>query len=295
MNEVIDRFISYLNLEKNFSNHTLINYKSDLEQFFIFLNKNKKTVKDIDRLTGRAYMAELREKEYKKSSLARKIAVLKSFYKFLVSEKIIEKNTFLYLRSPKQDKRIPSFLDQEEAIDLVEAPKDETIFDLRDTAILETLYATGVRVSELVNLKLRDIDFLGEMIKVLGKGNKERLIPIGQKSLIVLKNYVDMLDTLNISRDHGFLFINHRGGALTDRSIRRILNKYILKLSITKKVSPHTLRHTFATHLLNAGCDLRSVQEMLGHVNLATTQIYTHVEIERLKKDYLKAHPHSKE
>ncbi|MFC1546249.1 tyrosine recombinase XerC [bacterium] len=293
MNDIIKKFIHYLNIERNFSKHTLVNYKNDLTQFLSFLEKNKKTIKDINRLTGRAYLASLREKSYKKSSIARKIAVLKSFYKFLVSEDILEKNSFHYLRSPKLDKRIPVFLDRQEVIKLIEYPGRKSLFDLRDAVIMEILYATGVRVSELVGLRINDIDFWGELIKVTGKGNKQRIIPIGSVSLNIVKVYVDFLEVSNIKRNHNYLFINRRGGILTDRSVRRILDKYLKKLSISKKVSPHTLRHTFATHLLNAGCDLRSVQDMLGHVNLATTQIYTHVEIERLKKDYKKAHPHS--
>lgn len=296
--ELVDKYIKYLELEKNFSNNTLINYKSDLEQFLIFLKANNKSLLTIDRLVGRMYLAKLREDNYKKTSLGRKIATLKSFFKFLVIEGVIEKNNFLYIRSPKQDKKIPVFLDKDEAFSLIELPLHDTVMHLRDSSIFEVLYATGVRVSELVGMKNKDIDFIGETIQVRGKGNKERLVPIGIKSLNVLKRYIDKraeyatIKNLDITKSN--LFINARGGSLTARSVRRILDKYLKMLSIKKHVSPHTLRHTFATHLINAGCDLKSVQEMLGHVNLSTTQIYTHVEIDRLKKDYLKAHPHSR-
>lgn len=291
---IISRFITYLSAERNFSKHTIINYKNDLEQFFAFLKTQHISYKDVDRRVGRAYSALLAEKGYKKSSISRKIATLKTFYKFLVGENIVKKNSFLYLRSPKQDKRIPVFLDRSEMAHLLDATEHDTLFHLRDAAIIELLYATGIRVSELIGLHEKDIDFFGELIRVLGKGNKERLVPVGTTSIGVVKAYCDALKKKFRTRTTAAaLFINQRGGNLTVRSVRRILNMYLQKISVTKKISPHKLRHTFATHLINAGCDIRSVQEMLGHMNIATTQIYTHVEFDRLKRDYQKAHPHS--
>ncbi|MFH1714610.1 MAG: site-specific tyrosine recombinase/integron integrase [Elusimicrobiota bacterium] len=290
---ILNRFLNYLNIEKSFSENTRLSYSNDLRQFVAYLDENNRELINIDRQVGRAYLAELTTKGYKKTSLARKIAVLKSFYKYLLAENIVKKNNFLYIRSPKQDIKVPTFLDKDEVIDLIEAPSDNSLFSSRDKSIFEVFYATGVRISELVNIRYKDIDFLGESIKVLGKGNKERLIPIGRNSLGIVKTYYDRLRQNMKGLSHDYIFVNRKGGVLTARSVRRIVEKYIKKLSIKKKVSPHTLRHTFATHLINAGCDLRSVQEMLGHVNLATTQIYTHIDIERLKKDYKKAHPHS--
>jgi integrase/recombinase XerC len=232
----------------------------------------------------------LYDKKYKVSTVSRKISSIKSFFRFLVAENILEENYFLYLRLPKKEKNIPVFLSKDEIFDLLNAPNND-LLGLRDRAIMEILYSTGMRVSELVNIKIIDIDLLGETIKIFGKGKKERIVPIGTNSLKIVKDYVVMKYKLEYK---DFLFRNHRNGVLTDRSVRRIIDKYITELAIHKKVSPHKIRHTFATHLLNEGCDLRSVQEMLGHVNLSTTQIYTHLEINKLKKDYMKAHPHSK-
>ncbi|MCP4482707.1 MAG: tyrosine recombinase XerC [bacterium] len=290
---MLKNFIDYLKIEKNVSEHTLINYQSDLEQFLEFLIKKDKDFQDIDRLLGREYLAMLAAQNYKPNSIARKVSAIKSFYKFLIAEKEINETNFLYLRTPKKAKNIPVFLSEDEMIDLLNAPTDTDWRSFRDKAVLEILYSTGIRVSELVNLKLSDIDFLGETIKVFGKGRKERVVPIGLKALKAIKIYLDSVMGKYVLLNEDKILRNRLGTALTVRSIPRIIAKYVRQVSIVKNISPHKIRHTFATHLLNAGCDLLSVQKMLGHVNLSTTQIYTHVEIERLKKDYKKAHPHS--
>ena len=292
-NQLITKFLHFLEVEKNLSKHTLVNYKNDLTQFSQFLREKNKDFKDMDRRFGREYLSLLHEKKYKPNSIARKISALKSFYKFLVSEGEIVETNFLYLRTPKKAKTIPVFLSEDEMFDLLNAPDDFEWKGLRDCAILEVLYSTGIRISELIGLKNSDIDFLGESIKVLGKGNKERIVPIGMNALKSLKIYLDFVRPKFSLSHKDLIFRNRFGKVLTDRSVRRMLDKYVTQVAILKNISPHKIRHTFATHLLNAGCDLRSVQEMLGHVNLATTQVYTHVEIERLKKDYKKAHPHS--
>ena len=199
------------------------------------------------------------------------------------------------MQTPKKGQTLPVFLSEDEIFDLLNAPDDSSWLGQRDRAIFEVLYSSGIRLNELINLKIKDVDFFGETIKVLGKGSKERIVPIGLSSLKFLRVYMETVK-LKFSLDfNDFCFRNRFGKRLSARSISRILNKYVKAVAISKKISPHKLRHTFATHLLNAGCDLRSVQEMLGHANLSTTQIYTHLEIDRLKADYKKSHPHSKD
>ncbi|MFC1566798.1 tyrosine recombinase XerC [bacterium] len=292
--KLLESYLDYLNVERNFSQNTVVSYKNDLGQFLSFLAENKISLQKLDRKSGRAYLAGLKSHDYKKSSIERKIAVMKSFYKFLIAENIVKKTNFLYLRAPKKDKRIPSFLTQDEMDALLDAPDDGTLFGLRDRTVFEVFYSTGIRISELTNMRYNDIDFFGETISIRGKGNKERIVPIGRNSLSVVKKYCDERNKKFKLNNRSFIFINRKGEHINVRSIRRIVEKYIKKVSIIKKISPHTLRHTFATHLLNAGCDLKSVQDMLGHESLTTTQNYTHVQIEKLKKDYIKAHPHSK-
>ncbi|HRZ67399.1 MAG TPA: tyrosine recombinase XerC, partial [Candidatus Omnitrophota bacterium] len=228
-----------------------------------------------------------------KVSIARKIASIRSFFKFLFREGIIKNNPASSLSTPKRDKHLPKFLDEKEIVLLLESPGKEDEAGLRDGAILETLYSTGIRVSELVGLNIDTVDQIGGVIKVYGKGKKERIVPIGDRALQAIRDYLKKRRASNTKDTHAgkALFFNKNGGRLTDRSIRRIINKYITKTSIQQKISPHTLRHSFATHMLDHGADLRSVQELLGHANLSTTQIYTHITTERLKSAYTKAHP----
>lgn len=287
MHRYIDKFINYLKVEKNASGHTIKNYSIDLNSFFLFLEG--KDIAEVDHLTLRRFLAQLRSKAYSKRTIARKLASLRSLFKFLYREGHIKSNPITAISSPKLDKKLPKFLDVGQVTRLIMKPDTATIAGLRDRAILETLYSTGIRVSELVGLDTRDIDFISGVVKVFGKGSKERMVPIGEEALGAIRRYNDKKDKREKARDA--VFLNNRGGRLTDRSVRRMLDKYIHACAIEEKISPHSLRHSFATHLLDRGADLRSVQELLGHMNLSTTQIYTHVTMDRLKAVYDKAHP----
>jgi integrase/recombinase XerC len=232
----------------------------------------------------------MRAKSYAKRTIARKLASLRSFFKFLYREGLIKNNPISAISTPKLDKKLPVVLDVDKVARLVQSPPDDTPEGSRDRAMLETLYSTGMRVSELVGLDIGDIDFISEVVKVLGKGSKERLIPIGRPAVDAIRRYLDKRKKRRV-KENDAVFLNKSGRRLTDRSVRRVLDKYIRMTSIMEHVSPHSMRHSFATHLLDRGADLRSVQELLGHMNLSTTQIYTHVTMERLKSAYDKAHP----
>ncbi|MEA3305424.1 MAG: tyrosine recombinase XerC [Candidatus Omnitrophota bacterium] len=284
----IDKFINYLKIEKNASEHTLLNYSLDLRDFSEFLEGRQ--VKSVDYLFLRKYLARIRGRNYSKRTVARKLAAIRSFFKFLYAEGYLGKNPASSLSTPKLDRKLPVFLDMDEAVKLIEAPDKKSLAELRDRAILEALYSTGIRVSELAGLNLDRIDFIGGVIKVFGKGRKERLVPIGDKALRVIRDYLEKRGVKKFT-DKKAAFLNKNRGRLTDRSVRRIVGKYVKRVSMRDGISPHTLRHSFATHLLNRGADLRSVQELLGHMNLSTTQIYTHVTTKRLKEVYDKAHP----
>ena len=284
MNRYLDKFLSYLEIEKNYSAHTILNYGIDLEEFH---NANAQLlVEKVEYLQLRKYLALLRNRNLKPRTLARKISAIRSFFKFLQREGYIKENPTVLLMTPKLDKRLPHFLSEQEMTTLIECPNLAQAAGQRDRAILETLYSSGLRVSELVGLNVEHVDFISNIVRVMGKGKKERLVPIGDTALKAIKGYLD-------HRRHksNAIFLNKNGTRITDRSIRNIINKYIAQTSLKMNVSPHMLRHSFATHLLNRGADLRSVQELLGHVNLSTTQIYTHVTMERLKSVYDKAHP----
>jgi len=288
MQRYIEKFINYLKVEKNASDHTITNYTIDLDAFSVFVGD--KDIAAIDHLALRRFLAEMRAKNYAKRTVARKLASLRSFFRFLFREGLIKKNPITAISTPKLDKRLPVFLDVDKVARLVQAPQESDAAGLRDRALLETLYSAGIRVSELVGLDVDDVDLISGIIKVLGKGHKERIVPIGEPAIAAIRRYIDKRPERKI-KDKDAVFLNKSGGRLTDRSVRRVLDKYIRICSITEKISPHSLRHSFATHLLDRGADLRSVQELLGHMNLSTTQIYTHVTMERLKTVYDKAHP----
>jgi tyrosine recombinase XerC len=290
MTRFIEKFLNYLEIEKNASRHTLLNYRIDLEGFFEFLGQGA-SLEAVDRFTLRRFLAYLRERHYSKRSIARKVATLRSFFKFLFREGYLRANPAEGLLSPKLDKRLPIFLAQKETADLIESVKKETFQELRNRAILETLYSTGIRVSELVGLNIVDVDFTAKFIKVAGKGKKERVVPIGDRALEAIRRYLSGIPHKKRPAFNSALFLNKSGGPLSARSVRNIVKKYIRTMSIKKKVSPHTFRHSFATHLLERGADLRTVQELLGHKSLSTTQIYTHLTPERIKSVYKKAHP----
>jgi tyrosine recombinase XerC len=287
MNRHIDKFLTYLEIEKNYSPHTLLNYRVDLTEFFQFLGTTD--LERVDYLFLRRYLASLREKKLKPRSMSRKLSSLRSFYKFMNREGYLKDNPAALLMSPKLDKTLPKFLSEDEMKAFIESPDTGSEAGLRDRAILETLYSTGIRVSELVGLNIDTVDLIGSIAKVAGKGKKERLVPIGSKAADAIRAYLNKRRATTQA-----LFLNKSGRRLTARSIFNITEKYIKQVSATKNISPHVLRHSFATHMLDRGADLRSVQELLGHASLSTTQIYTHVTTERLKKIYDKAHPRAK-
>jgi integrase/recombinase XerC len=282
--EAVSNFLKYIKIEKNFSENTIINYENDLKQFFNFVSKEE--INEIQNVDIREFIVHLSSKKYSKSSVERKIGTLKSFFNYLKKEGILKVNPAENISFPKKDKKLPRFLEIDEINYFLDSIKGNNIEDIRDKAILETLYSTGIRVSELVNLNVQDIDFQNSLVKVLGKGGKERIVPIGSKALDSIKNYIN-----NKKFNSEALFVNKKGKRINVRTIRYILNKWIIRCGLSKHISPHSIRHSFATHLLNKGADLRSVQELLGHSNLATTQIYTHVTTERLKEVYSKSHP----
>ena len=297
MQRYIEKFLRYLEIEKNYSDLTRLNYKADLEDFDKFLNPVRDKVSDrvkevpldkIDYLSLRRYLAYLKEKNFKPRSIARKLSCLRSFFKFLCRDGYLSNNPTLSLSSFKLDKHLPSFLTEEEMIRLLKIPQGSDERSLRDQAILETFYSTGMRISELVGLNVEDIDFISGVTKVRGKGKKERLLPVGEYALKAIRAYLD-----NRNKQSLTLFLNKNGGRLTARGTRNVVRKYIRLASLSSGISAHSLRHSFATHLLNRGADLRSVQELLGHANLSTTQIYTHLTTEKLKSIYDKAHPHA--
>jgi tyrosine recombinase XerC len=286
-----EEFMEKLKHEKSFSKHTLRAYHNDLSQFDSFLKDEKcKNLKRINHLLLRKFLAILRSRNYSRTTIVRKLASLRSFFKFLNQEGILELNPFEILRTPKQTKKLPHFLSINDIDTLLKTPDESEIFGLRDKAILETLYSTGIRVSELVGLNEDDIDFYGEMVKVQGKGKKERLVPIGSYAIKAIKEYISSKKKKAFGKNAP-LFLNKYGDRLSSRSVARSLDKYLKLTGINQTTSPHTFRHSFATHMLDKGADLRSVQELLGHSNLSTTQIYTHVTTERLKNVYDKAHP----
>lgn len=284
----IQKFITYLKVEKNSSQHTLINYQIDLKEFNSSIKQ--KPLENITYVDVRLFLARMKERNFSKRSVARKMATLRSFFRFLCREGYIKTNPAAGLQTPKIERRLPIFLDIDQVVRLIESPDISDVYGSRDRAILETLYSSGIRVSELVGLNKDNVDFIGGVLKVYGKGKKERLAPVGDKALRVIRNYLEKVNAGKI-KDKKAVFLNKSGRRMTDRAVRRVVDKYIRKTSLNENISPHSLRHSFATHLLDRGADLRAVQELLGHANLSTTQIYTHVTTERLKSIYDKVHP----
>lgn len=293
----VEGFLDYLRVEKSASTLTLISYRTDLGQFLSFLARQYSVSRQdisaelLNHKSVREYLAQLQENGMSRATMARKLAALRSFVRYLCRENILQNNPIATVSTPKQDKRLPKFLYPLEIQILMEAPDTSKPLGLRDRAILETLYASGLRVSELVGLKLNDVYFDEELIKVYGKGSKERIVPLGSQAQLSLSNYLQKGRPLLEKGKQEALFLNRLGTQLSDRSIRNIVNKYVEAAALQQKVSPHTLRHSFATHLLNSGADLRSVQELLGHVKLSTTQIYTHITTENIQQVYHETHP----
>jgi len=304
---LIDRYATFLRVEKNVSAHTLRNYLSDLLQFFACVEKPHEqaevraiAVGDINHHHIHAFLSML-YRHHKKSSIGRKLSAIKSFLRFLLREGVIERDPTLHIGSPKKDQPLPTYLPVDDMFRLLDAPPLDTPTGLRDRAILEVLYSCGLRVSELVGLNWNEIDANLEVVRVRGKGNKERIVPIGRKALEALDRYRAHLSALVVpKRRHSLsatssaslpVFLNTRGERLTTRSVARLVAGYARDCGIALKTSPHALRHSFATHLLDAGADLRAIQELLGHSSLSTTQKYTHVNLDRLMQVYDKAHP----
>ncbi|WNQ14227.1 tyrosine recombinase XerC [Paenibacillus aurantius] len=289
----IDGFLRYLASERNASEHTIENYAKDLHQFTAFLEERQlDDFKQVSYLNVRTYLALLNEQEYAKKSVSRKLSALRSFYQYLVREGEVDVSPFTYIRTPKQDKRLPKFMYTNEMISLLEAPDRSTPLGQRDGALMEALYASGMRVSELVSLNIQSIDMPAGIALVRGKGSKERYVPLGDPAVEAIRLYVqEGRASLLQGREEQALFLNYTGTRLSDRSVRRVLDKYLDSLAGHQRISPHTFRHSFATHMLEAGADLRTVQELLGHVNLSTTQIYTHVTKDHLQSVYNQAHP----
>jgi integrase/recombinase XerC len=285
-----EQFLFFLKSEQNVSPHTLRSYTKDLDDFLTFIDKSPK---EIDNLDIRSFLASLHHKKLKKSSISRKLATIRSFFKFLHREGYVKKNPAKLVSSPKVPKNLPRFLSIDEVFYLMETPQGDTFKPTRDKAILELLYSSGLRVSELTSLDMSDLNIKESLLLAKGKGRKERILPIGQKAMEALQNYLP--ERMSLKRKTAALFLNNRGGRLTQRSIRRILLYYSRMINLEGDLSPHTLRHTFATHLLHEGADLRSIQELLGHSSLSTTQRYTHVDIGHLTEVYDKAHPLAKE
>jgi integrase/recombinase XerC len=297
MQEVFTKYLNYLQVERNASPYTVRNYTTDLLGFFHFLQeRNLDSLKEVDRIVLRDYLSYLMKLGYVRASIARKVSAIRSFYRYLLREEIIATNPLATTASPKLDKRLPSFLTIDEAKRLVEAPDLTTPQGQRDRAFLELLYASGLRVSELANLNLEQITLDTREIRVWGKGAKERMVLMGEPAARALLTYLTQgrLALLG-NRKTNAVFLNRSGGRLSERSVQSILQEYANQVGLGKRVHPHMVRHTFATHLLDGGADLRVVQELLGHASLSSTQIYTHVSQAQARKIYLAAHPLAQE
>ncbi|MEJ7847474.1 MAG: site-specific tyrosine recombinase/integron integrase [Pyrinomonadaceae bacterium] len=298
--ESLNQFLQHMRYERNVSPHTLRNYASDLGQFRDHLLKIESrediAVKDIDRLTIREWMAELHA-NHKKTSVARKLASLRTFFQFLVREGTIEMNPAKLVATPKIERKLPNHLSMEDVVRFIETPDLNTDLGKRDRAIIEFLYATGIRVGELVSIDLKDIDFREKLVRVTGKRKKQRIVPFGEPSLQAMMHYLSetrpifLINCPLATRDANAVFLNYQGTRITTRSVGRMIDKYIKRCADIHDISPHSLRHSFATHLLDQGADLRDIQELLGHALLSTTQIYTQVSMEKMIEVYDRSHP----
>jgi integrase/recombinase XerC len=295
LENLADEFLINLRVNRNFSVHTLESYGLDLRQFLAFLaDEHLSEVSEINYLNIRKFLALLKEQNFAKSTVARKLACLRSFFKFLCRQGYLSNNPVLTIATPKREKRLPQFFYPDEVNAFLTLADSGTKLGIRDRAILEIFYSSGLRLSELVNLQLRDLDLSRGYLRVFGKGAKERLAPLGEPAKRALRQYLQnsrpvLLRKNDQPEEH--VFLNYRGTRLSGRSVERLFDKYLNQLALNRKVSPHALRHTFATHLLENGADLRVVQELLGHVDISTTQIYTHLTKERIRSVYLKNHP----
>ena len=293
--DAIESFIITLNKERNFSLHTIKAYKNDLNRFNSFLNQgiSRIILKKINRNDIRKFLSDEYDNNFTSKTVARRLATIKSFFKYLVKIELIEENIAIHINSPKVAKKLPSFINKSLIDVLMNSPSLDTLIGVRDRAVLELFYSTGMRLSELVNINIGDFHLNKKLLRVIGKGKKERMIPYGRAAESAIENYLKMRD---ISFKPVFaktpLFVNSKEKRISTRTIQRRMNNYIKLVADGKRVGPHLLRHTFATHLLDNGADITAVKDLLGHSSLSSTQIYTHVSIEKLKKDYTQAHPH---
>ena len=287
----LEEYLKYLEYQKNYSKHTIESYQQDIIEYLEYIDENNIKLLKIKYDEIRSYLKYLSDKKDINSTISRKISALRGFYKFLQNNNKLDNNPFSLINLPKKEKKLPRFFYYNELEELFNTPKLNTPLGQRDRLILEMLYATGVRVSELVNIKVSDIS--GRTIKILGKGNKERIVRFGEYCEEILKMYLND-GHYRLNSCSQYLFLNNNGGQLTDRGVRYLLDKIISKTTLEKKISPHMIRHSFATHLLNEGCDILTVQELLGHESLTATSIYTHVTNDRLKDVYFKTHPRAK-
>lgn len=302
MNKLITSFITYIQTEKGYSEHTIRNYESDLRQFSQFVATKRGLKRDnpgidlVDYTLIRSYLGELFDK-CRRTTIARKLSALKSFFRYLELRGFSSINPATEIATPKQERYIPTYIPIDDMFALLKKPDREKELGLRDLSILELLYSSGLRVSELVNLNRENLDLNTRLVRVSGKGGKERILPVGRKAIAAIRDYLEHTaqrrKKAGYSKDHGPLFLNYRGGRLSSRSVNRLVKRYSRECGIAMEISPHSIRHTFATHLLDGGADLRSIQELLGHVNLSTTQKYTHVSIDKLMEVYDKSHPRS--
>lgn len=299
MEKFVAEFLLYLKVEKRYSANTLISYQEDLHQFTSYLSeylgkdisKDEAVLTQIDLMAVRGFVNHLHQNRFQNSSIARKLASLRSFFRFLCRQGHLEQNFAAAVRTPRVPRKLVQVLQREEISDLLEIDFESSATGIRDRAIFELLYASGLRIGELTSLKPRDIDFDSRVISVVGKGNKERIVLFGSKALDALLSYRAARSQLLRGADPQYFFLNQKGRRLSPTRVRQILDSYVRKISLQKKVSPHMIRHSFATHLLQSGADLRLIQELLGHSSLSTTQKYTHLNMEELLSTYRKSHP----
>lgn len=293
--KTIHNYLDYLKYQKNYSDYTIENYHRDILEFFDYLDREVLDYKSVVYSDLRFFLVYLKdEKKDKNSSIDRKLSSLRGFYQYLANEGIVSNNVFSLLNGPKKEKKLPRYFEYNELESLFEACDLSNALGQRDRLILEMFYATGVRVGELVSIKVSDINFSSRTILILGKGNKERIVPYGDYCEEILKLYLkDGYLSLN-NQNSPYLFLNARGGKLTERGVRYLLEEIIKKTSVQKNISPHMIRHSFATHLLNQGCDLMTVQKLLGHESIKATQIYTHVTTDRLRSVYQNSFPRAR-
>lgn len=292
--ELIEKYLEYIEKELNYSKMTKIDYESDLRIYKDFLNERNFNYLKINKNEIMEFLKYLDSLKYENRSISRMLSSIRSFYNYLEEIKLVDSNIFKRIRNPKVNKKLPNYLSVVEIENILDSINEDTIIGIRDKCLIELMYSTGLRVSEVSNLLIKNIDLNDKSIRVMGKGSKERIVYFGDVSLNLLNKYLNIRNEFIKHNDIEYLFLNNNGEYLSRQSIEYIVNKVMKKSLINHKISPHTLRHTYATHLLDNGADLRSVQELLGHENLNTTEVYTHVSKEYLRNEYLKYHPNKK-